>query len=161
MTFAWTPELIEHAAAMWTSGTHSATQIAAAIGTSRGSVIGKMDRAGVRSPRTKADNAPPRPRAERKPVERKGPAKAMKPVAAVPAPASLPAPTLHLVSVGKTIIALGVDECRYPLLEVAGTHRFCAAPTAHGESYCPACRALVYDNRQRPFGHRLPVRRFR
>ena len=136
MTFAWNEATFERAKALYAAGQHSAAQIAAVIGTTKGAVIGKMGRAGVSSPRTKADNAPPRPRAERKPVERKGPAKLPppQPVMLAPSPAT-----------GKTLMDLAPRECRFPTGENAeGKHVFCAAETLPNASYCPDCRALVY-----------------
>jgi hypothetical protein len=80
MTFTWTPEAIAQAAALYGKGTHSAAQIGEMLGTSKGSVIGKMSRAGIVAVRTTCD-APPKPS-----VERKGPAKALYPVGDIPAP---------------------------------------------------------------------------
>jgi len=149
MTFAWNETTIERAKSLFLSGI-PASVIAKEIGAvSRSAVIGKMHRAGVTSPKPRNAEARIVKRQEAQP-----PKQAQLPS---PSPVALVPDDLG----GKTIIELTARECRFPLRETAGTHRFCAAPTAAGESYCPACRALVYDNRQRPFGHRLPVMRFR
>jgi hypothetical protein len=155
MTFTWTPEAVAQAAALYGKGTHSAAQIGEMLGTSKGSVIGKMARAGIVAVRTTCD-APPKPS-----VERKGPAKALYPLGDIPAPIAPAMPQEPLMGHGKTITELSARECRYPLREVAGTHRFCAAPTEPNESYCPACRALAYappGTKQR-VGY-TPMRRF-
>jgi hypothetical protein len=157
MTFTWTPEAVAKAAALYGKGTHSAAQIGEMLGTSKGSVIGKMSRAGIVAVRTTCD-APPKPRA---PVERKGPAKALYPLGDIPAPIAPAMPSELLVAHGKTITELSPRECRYPLREVAGTHRFCAAPTEPNESYCPACRAIAYapSGTKQRVGY-TPMRRF-
>jgi hypothetical protein len=79
MTFTWTPEAIAQAAALYGKGTHSAAQIGELLGTSKGSVIGKMSRAGIVAVRATCD-APPKPSVERKGPAKRPPVKAEKPV---------------------------------------------------------------------------------
>ena len=45
--FEWTPELFQQAKVMWLTGGMSAKAIGDKLGTTRGSVIGKMSRAGI------------------------------------------------------------------------------------------------------------------
>jgi hypothetical protein len=159
MSFEWTPEAIEEAARLYVAGRHSAAQIGDIIGTTKMAVIGKMNRIGVVSPRNKSDNVPPRPVREPKPAKlarlpqepakakafdklAKGLAEAVAVARGDEEPARL---HVRLVSAGKTIIHLNARECRFPIGETDdGTHLFCAAETAPGSSYCPACRKRVY-----------------
>jgi GcrA cell cycle regulator len=156
MSFEWTPEAIEEASRLYVAGQHSAAQIGDIIGTTRNAVIGKMNRLGVASPKKNADNVPPRAIREPKPAKlARLPQEPAKPGAfdkiakglaeavAVARGEAEPA-RLHVLPGLKTITELYPHECRFPVREVAGVHRFCAKPTARGESYCPACRAIVY-----------------
>lgn len=162
MTFTWTPEAITEATRLYVEGRLSAAQIGDILGTTKMSVIGKMNRLCVVSPRTKADNVPPRAIREPKPAKLArlppvhAPQKPVEPAAALPAPVAPPEPVLRLVSHGKTIIHLSARECRFPVGENdLGEHTFCAAPTEPGSPYCPACRKIVYapTNYKPKIGH--------
>lgn len=120
--FVWDEKNLAEATAAWARKT-PASEIAAQIGTTKNSVIGKMHRLGLKH------GEAPRP----EPVEKL-------PYTPPPQP-----PTRPLFG-RRPLIEAGMDQCRYPLWNDGDTHRdVCGQRTVSvKESWCSEHVKLVY-----------------
>lgn len=141
----WSNADISRVKAMWRKGA-TAAEIAAALGNglTRGAVLGKIHRLGLKRPdemqaKPRAAAHASKPAAKRSAQTSPAPAKA-KPAQRKPEPQG-PMP----------IWALGQCQCRWPmgnLLDPPGL--FCAAVTVDGSSWCPVHEEMVYTGSARP-----------
>ena len=126
---------IEHARRLWDEG-KTAGQIAGVLGMSKNAVIGLAHR----------NNFPPRKRAYRpRPVvTRPSPAPLE---ASPPPPEPPPTPPPPPVVSAPPIVLSPARGCQMPLWKTGAkpTHRYCDKPTPIGSSWCPACRARVFN----------------
>jgi GcrA cell cycle regulator len=153
----WSDADIKTVKSMWQRGA-TATEIAAALGpgVTRGAVLGKVHRLGLK----RAEEAKARPRATAaaaRPGQAKNGAKPiLKAVAGVRAAAP---PQREPEPAGpRPIWALGQCQCRWPignLLDPPGL--FCGAVTVDGSSWCEAHARLVYTGTMRPRPETAPV----
>lgn|SRR5574341_775395 len=149
--FAWTEERIEFVLAAWAEG-KSAGVIAAEIGTTRNTVVGKLHRERIRRglfvARPKSGTVLPK----RPPSPRAVPTLAMVPAIAVPD--DEPSPVIVPdVAGGAPCSIIDVTGCKWPVEaapHMPGGHLFCNAARPLNQSYCAAHQA-------RAVGGQLPI----
>ena len=146
----WSDADIKTVKSMWQRGA-TATEIAAALGSgvTRGAVLGKVHRLGLK----RADDAKARPRATTPPARPGQARNGAKPVlkAVAGARAAEPAGREPEPAGPRPIWALGQCQCRWPignLLDPPGL--FCGAVTADGSSWCSVHERMVYTGTVRP-----------
>lgn len=153
--FDWTPERVETLKTLWADDTHSAREIAKALGCpSRSAVIGKVHRLrlpgrqlGTRTDlvsRTHEERATRRPYMSAKPgPNAKGRQQNPRGVAKLSGP-DLPPVEPALTGNEPTLTALSRSMCRWPVGDATGSAQmFCGAPTEG--VYCPYHRAKAYS----------------
>lgn len=134
----------------------SYTDIAAALGVSRGIISGVVYRArkaGMTFPKTRALGAPKpdKPRASRVAIVK-------------PAPAPQPAPPADWFPVRLSIMELRDGVCRWPLWgrSAEGGKFYCGLPISGGSVYCAHCHALsIAPQATRSLDKRLGIAKFR
>ena len=137
----WSGADVKTVKSMWQRGA-TATEIAAALGpgVTRGAVLGKIHRLGLK----RAEDAPKaRPPAAKK----EGPKPTLKGVAGI----RVAAAAREEQTGPRPIWALGPGQCRWPignLLDPPGL--FCGEATGDGSSWCAAHAAMVYTGSMRP-----------
>jgi GcrA cell cycle regulator len=157
----WSDADIKTVKSMWQRGA-TATAIAAALGPgiTRGAVLGKIHRLGLK----RAEDAEPKARlragaAPARPAQAKNGVKpALKALAG--ARAAEPVRREPEPSGPRPIWALGQCQCRWPignLLDPPGL--FCGAATADGSSWCSVHERLVYTGTARPRPEAAPAPR--
>ncbi|HWL06752.1 MAG TPA: GcrA family cell cycle regulator [Xanthobacteraceae bacterium] len=150
----WTEERVDLVKRRWSEGA-TGSQIATEIGTTRNSIIGKINRLGLRrtAPRenlNKGGGAYQQRNRNRKPKAAPAiltvigkPKAAPMPKGAKPPVVRAPAKSLRL-----TFADLEPRTCRFP--EGDGPFFFCGQPTKPGKSYCPSCEANAYRVAPKP-----------
>jgi GcrA cell cycle regulator len=141
--FTWSDERVSLLLLLWRGGL-SAREVGITLGTSRNSVIGKLDRLGESRPGTQRDNGsrggravrkqkPPRYnyRFEKTPPELKRPG-------ALPAEPPFPFRMPSARAIGHHALdGLRPRDCRWPIGDPRTPEfRFCGVPTAPDRSYC-------------------------
>jgi GcrA cell cycle regulator len=150
----WSQAEIKTLQTMWSDGA-TATTIAAALGPTftRGSVLGKVHRLGLKREKTAPSNA--RPAA-------KGAAPASRPAAAKTLearPRATEGTSARDTSGPMPIWALGQCQCRWPMGDLLDPPvLFCAAATEEGSPWCPIHEQLVYTSTVRPRSEAPPPR---
>jgi hypothetical protein len=133
MTFFWSPRRLTELRRLRTDMRLTGREIAAQMGTTEGSVNGKLKRLGVESPPRRVNVTPPRPIAMRK--------------GNCPRSVMLPPPVREIdpIPPRKTldIIRLSETTCRWPF-ETARGWRYCGASCETPRSYCECHHALAY-----------------
>lgn len=159
--FAWTDDRVETLKALWADDTHSAREIAKALGCpSRSAVIGKVHRLGLpgRQLGTRTDlvSRTHEERATRRPymmsakpgLNAKGRQQNPRGVAKLAGPV-LPPVEPALTGNEPTLPDLTRTACRWPVGEATGSAQmFCGAPRDGAGSYCPFHAGRSVDRSQ-------------
>lgn len=149
--FAWTDERVEKIRALWIDG-KSALQIAAALGVTRNTVVGKLQRIGCTG---RAGRPKPEGLAAPAPVMPRAPRRHPTP----PKPARAPAPEIEIdtrpivedvaivvpMSLRVTIVDLHAAMCKWPLGDPQSDEfRYCGSEVSCGP-YCSGHRRIAYQ----------------
>lgn len=155
--FPWTEEQVEKLRKLTDDGL-SCSQIAAQLGTSRNSVIGKQHRVGIRSKRPSTQSV-----ARAKPRKSKlYPERIFKPYTKSTRKPPMDfdnyqSPTMEVVPLKLSLLELKADQCRYPYGEPSNKDFFfCGLPAIEGRSYCLCHYQLTHTKG----GWERPDRRF-
>lgn len=150
MTFIWTDERVDALKQHWLSGA-SCSEIGAAMGTSRNSVIGKSHRLGLEPrkrrmapderERKRQEQLAKRMNRQRASRQQFGEDKPMQELPPAPEPfvGSLNIPFNDL----RDYSSSESNECRY-VADGGPDYLACGTPTLDGESYCAHCKGIVY-----------------
>lgn len=154
----WTEETVKDLRRLWDRG-DSCAEIGRIIGTSRNAVIGKASRLGLperdrRAPalsdellehRRQKKNAAERTRRKRKNILSYFSGDRTPPMEIVDRPVDIDSSPIAFGGL-RPFSGNAVNECRYIASEPAGPDYFaCGKPTAVGESWCAACKRIVFN----------------
>lgn len=138
----WTDETVARLREQWVSGA-SASVIAAALGTSRNAVLGKVHR--LKLPARKTLSTAPKAIANRKRAVRLGlPTPTRRYERAPNRPYIPPAPVAEATPRFIALFDLMSGDCRWPMNEPPEEYLFCASAVLEGSPYCAAHHQLAY-----------------